>query len=554
MKRVRDLSNTRITLIDGYLDEPSCLGVPPYISPQIRYVYGALLELGIDPDKIMYQTIDQVRKEWAETIDTAKSSDVVVVIAGATVPGRYLGGRPISRREIEELREATAPVPLILGGPIVLTGDNLPAASFVCTEIAAASIQEYLTGESVTSQLAHPEAWAERISRWGILGASLTTRHPNYPYLVCEMETFRGCPRAYNCAFCTEGRKRIHYQRAVQDVIAEVAELYRLGNRYFRIGCQTDLFLYGAERRDGALHVRPQVIRELYEGIRSAAPELKVLHMDNANPSTLMRDPAAAEEAISIIAQYNTAGDVAAFGLESADPQVLKANLVETNPEETLEAVRLMNRAGGWRDNGVPKLLPGLNLIHGLMGETKKTMELNYEFLKRLLDEGLMVRRINIRQVLPHGNYKPTRVPQGRFQAYKDRVNQEINRPMLQRVFPTGTILNEVHIEEVKGTMSFGRQLGSYPILVGIPGEYRVGEILQVRVIDHGFRSITALPTPFKINKANVAQLEALPGMGRKRAMRVFLAQPIDGPQKLQDLLGNDVDLEPLLSWIDFTY
>jgi radical SAM superfamily enzyme with C-terminal helix-hairpin-helix motif len=30
-------------ILDGYVDEPACLGVPPYISPYIRTVAGALL-------------------------------------------------------------------------------------------------------------------------------------------------------------------------------------------------------------------------------------------------------------------------------------------------------------------------------------------------------------------------------------------------------------------------------------------------------------------------------------------------------------------------------
>ena len=545
-------SNLRqVALIDGYLDEPSCLGVPPYISPQIRYVYGALLDAGLTPDQILYRTIDQVRSNWELAAEILGRMDEVIIIAGATVPGRYLGGRPISSREIGQIRELTTSGPLILGGPIVLTGEDLPSADIVCDEIAATSIFAHFTGGSVPIDT-DGNQWASAINRWAVLGAALTTKHPNYPYVVCELETYRGCPRAHNCAFCTEARKRVHYTRPVTDIVAEVAELYRLGNRYFRLGCQTDLFLYNAHRRGKELLINASAIEELYQGVREAAPELKLLHMDNANPATLMRQPDVAAKATSTIAAYNTAGDVAAFGLESADPKVLAANLVETSPEETFEAVRLMNEFGGWREGGIPKLLPGINLIHGLLGETKETMELNYQWLLRLLDSGLMVRRINIRQVLPHGNYRGSKVPQHRFQAYKDKINKEINRPMLQRVFPWGTVLEGVIIEEVRGKVSFGRQLGSYPILVGVPGEYALGEILTVRVIDHGYRSITALPTPFNINRASVAQLEALPGMGRKRATQVFLAQPIAGPAELEAILGRDFDWGPLLPWITF--
>lgn len=557
MKR-RGLDQIKIVLLDGYLDEPSCLGVPPYISPQIRYVYGALLELGIQPEQILYRTIDQVRQDREENFANMQAADLVIVIAGANVPGRYLGGRPISRREIAELSEQVRPARVILGGPIVLSGQSFPEVDFVCDEIAAASVQEYIIRSlrlehSPVGTLLDYQDCAVRIANWARLGAAVTTQHPNYPYIVCELETFRGCPRQHNCAFCSEARKRVLYSRPVEDVISEVEALYQHGNRYFRLGCQTDLFLYGAVRKDGALRIQPQVLKDLYQGIREVAPKLRVLHMDNCNPATLMRDPDLAAEAIEIIAKYNTAGDVAAFGLESADPQVLQANLVETNPEETLAAIRLMNEVGGWRENGVPKLLPGINLLHGLIGERKETMELNYAFLMRILDEGLMVRRINIRQVLPFGNYKAKKVPPYRFQAYKDKVNENINRPMLQRVFPTGTYLAEVHIEKVQGTTSFGRQLGSYPILVGIPGEHQIGEIYNVRVIDHGYRSITALPDPFYINRASIAELEALPGMGRKRATAIFLAQPISGPEHLRSLLEGQVDLEDFIPWFDFS-
>ena len=548
-KRTGDL---KIVLVDGYLDEPSCLGVPPYISPHIRYAYGALLDLGIDSANITYATIDQVRQARDQYLDVARSVDAVVVIAGATVPGRYLGGRPISTREISELGSDIEPVPLILGGPIVLCQDRIPGVSIMCSEIAAISLQAILGGRSEPEQgVGHQ--WAERMARFAILGAALTSRHPSFPYIVCELETYRGCPRQQNCAFCSEGKKQVRYQRPVADVVAEVEALAHLGNRYYRLGCQSDLFLYGARPRAGQLYPEPAVIQDLYQGIRQAAPELEVLHMDNANPASIMRDPEASEAIMETICRYNTPGDVAAFGLESADPVVLAANRVETSPEETFAAIRLMNQIGGHRQDGVPRLLPGLNLLHGLMGESQKTMGFNFRYLQRLLDADLLVRRINIRQVLTWGGYKATRISSHSFQVYKDKVNEEINKPMLRKVFPVGTLLRGVHIEEVKGQISFGRQLGTYPILVGIPGEETLGKILDVRVIDHGYRSVTALPAPFYINRASVAQLAALPGMGRKRATKLFLAQPLENADHIDRLLEGQVDLSSILPWISFS-
>ena len=39
-------------IIDGYVDEPACLGVPPYISPYIRTVAGVLKEHGLSPEYV----------------------------------------------------------------------------------------------------------------------------------------------------------------------------------------------------------------------------------------------------------------------------------------------------------------------------------------------------------------------------------------------------------------------------------------------------------------------------------------------------------------------
>jgi len=47
-------------IIDGYVDEPAVLGVPPYVSTYVRYVAGAFFLKGYD---VRYYTIDQVRAD-----------------------------------------------------------------------------------------------------------------------------------------------------------------------------------------------------------------------------------------------------------------------------------------------------------------------------------------------------------------------------------------------------------------------------------------------------------------------------------------------------------
>ena len=50
-------------IIDGYVDEPACLGVPPYLSPYPRYIAGALRERGLSESDIHYLTIDTLRED-----------------------------------------------------------------------------------------------------------------------------------------------------------------------------------------------------------------------------------------------------------------------------------------------------------------------------------------------------------------------------------------------------------------------------------------------------------------------------------------------------------
>lgn len=536
----------KTALIDGYLDEPSALGVPPYISPHIRYTYGALLCSGIPEEMISYYTIDQLRENWEDTLRELEGFELVVIIAGTTVPGNYLGGKPISFKEIREIGNRLFYPQKVLGGPFTLVIREVPGYDLICDEVAAVTLYERLLDKNIDRNKI-----AQYLAEWAVAGASLTRKHPSYPYLVCELETFRGCPRIDHCAFCSERLKKTLYQRAPEDIIREVRALAREGNHFYRLGGQTDLLLYQARRQaDGTFILNSGAIEELYSGIREADPELKVLHLDNINPANITKYRES-RQILETIVKYNTPGDIAAFGLESADPAVLKKNNIESDPENTLEAIRILNSIGGRREDGIPKLLPGLNLLHGLIGERKETMEYNYQYLKKICDEGLMLRRINIRQVVRTGSYPAEKVRQRDFKEYKEKVNEDINKPMLQRVFPIGTIIKDVFVESHKGNLSFGRQLGSYPILIGIPGRITRGQFIDVRVIDHGYRSITALPWPFRLREACLQQLQALPGIGEKRARAILQEKP-SNLAELRQVLGKDFPLQEWADWFIF--
>ena len=70
--------------------------------------------------------------------------------------------------------------------------------------------------------------------------------------------------------------------------------------------------------------------------------------------------------------------------------------------------------------------------------------------------------------------------------------------------------------------------MGTYALLVGIPGERPIGETIDVAVVDHGYRSVTGVPYPLDFNAASMAELTAIPGIGRKTAGDIVVNRPYD--------------------------
>jgi len=212
--------------------------------------------------------------------------------------------------------------------------------------------------------------------------------------------------------------------------------------------------------------------------------------------------------------------------------------------------VKVVNEVAGFRPGGdresapnhsedaaprLPKLLPGTNLVHGLKGETAETFEHNKRFLQRVYDEGLMLRRVNIRQVMAFEGTdmadtgaEIAKDHKQLFKQYKREVREEIDNPMLQRVAPPGTVLPDVHLEYHQDGKTFGRQLGTYPLLVGLPGERELGRTIDVAITDHGYRSVTGVPYPLDVNSASMAELATVPGVGKSRAGDIVVGRPYE--------------------------
>jgi radical SAM superfamily enzyme with C-terminal helix-hairpin-helix motif len=268
------------------------------------------------------------------------------------------------------------------------------------------------------------------------------------------------------------------------------------------------------------------------------------------NPITIANWPLESAECLRTISKFNTPGDTAAFGLESADPVVYEENNLNVTAEECFVAIESVNKESGWRPtkDSLPKLLPGINFVHGLKGETKETFELNKKFLRRVLDSGLLVRRVNIRQVMafPGTPMFATGASiamdhKKHFRKYKDEVRLTFDNLMIQKVAPIGTMLPHVHLEYWSGGYTFGRQLGTYPILVGFPGKILLGTILDAIVVDHGQRSVTALPFGLDLNAATLFELLTIPGVGKKRAQTLISNRPHRSIDVASNLVETDL-------------
>jgi radical SAM superfamily enzyme with C-terminal helix-hairpin-helix motif len=532
-----------VTILDGYVDEPSCLGVPPYMSPYPRYLAGAVLDAGHQPS---YVTIDQVRAGHA------LRGDLLVILSGAIVPGRYLRGMPISEKEVMEVA-AAFPNPVVLGGPLARFRYRDPTLESLFHHVAVrdvdALVHDLLAHDAARDRDRTLEEW----NRWALLGAPTIEAHPDHPNpLTVELDTTRGCVRYFDggCSFCIEPLYGKPVFRSPGDVVAEVRELARHGAVNFRLGGQTDFFSYLGKGVGQTLTPHPnlEAIEALLRGIREAAPRLRVLHTDNADPAVAAAHPEEAKAALDVLVSHGTSGNTLSLGLETADPAVIEANNLNTNADEVEEVVRMVNEAGRERgENGMPRLLPGLNFVAGLDGETARTYEINMEFLRGLKGEGLLLRRINIRQVAQVRQEFNTRKHYREVRRFKDAVRREIDHEMLKRLVPKGSVLRDVYLEVVIGGRTYGRQIGTYPLLAVLPYDAGTDRFVDVIVLRHGFRSVGAVEYPLDLNTAPMKALRALPGVGKKRAARIVRARPLRSEAELAEALGDPALARQLL-------
>ena len=465
------------TILDCYTDEPAGLGVPPYLGTYPRYIAGKYKDVDYitidDLRKHMFKQKEEINRKTNIRIYNTTNKNVgmilektetLIVILGVHTPGKYLSAVPGTLKEAVSLIKDIS-CKKILTGPAVF-GTQLEGGKF--SEKTDLSVFD----EIKDFNFGFSDLNAKK-------GAYIIKQIPDER--VIEIETGRGCPRSNGCSFCLEPVKhKGAVFRKVRFIINEIKAFYNLGCRYFRLGKQSCFYSF------------PK-IGELLKGIWQECPEIKVLHIDNVNP--LMVD----EEKTKLIVKYCTPGNVAAFGVESFDEKVIQENNLNSNPETTLKAIRIINKYGKEVGaNGMQKFLPGINILFGLKGETKKTHEANMFFLKKILNENLLLRRINIRQVniFPGTDLYKTvgnkflKKNKKYYWKWRNEIRQKIDYPMLQKLVPAGSILKNVRTEVYDGNTTFGRQIGTYPLIVGVKERLELKKFYEVEVVGHMLRSV----------------------------------------------------------------
>jgi radical SAM superfamily enzyme with C-terminal helix-hairpin-helix motif len=479
-------------IVDCYTDEPAGLGVPPYLGTYPRYIAGWLKENNED---YAYITIDDLRllknfngkkpvpkpsqktsitvynttKNKAEILNNAAR---IIVILGVHTPGKYLSAVPGTLKEITRLLEGYR-------GEKILTGPAVYGTSAEGGKFAErTSLKAFDKVEDFNFSY-------DEIERYAVEGAEIINQIPDLR--VIEIETGRGCSRKKGCSFCTEPIKSKLMFRNDKDVLKEISAFSKLGANYFRLGKQSCFYSY------------PKA-GEILASIRNQNKNIKVLHIDNVNPTAVLSKKG--EELTKQIVKYCTPGNVAAFGVESFDKEVVKQNNLNTTPEHSYEAIKIINKYGAEiGENGMPKFLPGINFLFGLIGESKSTNDENLLWLKKIMDSGMMLRRINIRQVNifegtplheTTGN-KFIKKNKKYYWSWRKRIREEIDYPMLKKVVPEGNILKNVRMEIYDGKTTFGRQIGTYPLIVGVKGRLELGKFYKVKVASHMLRSVVGI-------------------------------------------------------------
>lgn len=492
-------------IIDCYTDEPSGLGVPPFLSVHSRYIAGCLETNKI---KYYYLNIDDLRyangerdfvgtynkriinrtKNYDKVENILENATNIYLVMGCFVKYQYVSAEPPGFAEVKYLLNKFCKTNInkilfySLGGS-ELTRLNIKntVPSGLFSEIVFGNTYNYFIKE--TGNRFKPNY--DKLKMIAINSSSVLKqlRRP----VILEIETATGCNRKPGCTFCIEGMRGLPLQfREKEDIAEEIKSLYDEGALYFRLGRQPNFYAY----KD----CNPNEIEKLFKLIWKFCPNIKTLHIDNVSPQNV--DTPEGEKTTEIVAKYTTPGNITPFGVESFDPLIREKCNLNGSIADIHKSIAVINKYGKERGkNGLPKLLPGINIIYGLDGQTDKTLNYNLQNFKQILDSSNFIRRVFVRKLTsPFGEQfdKYTDEEINEFNNWSKTIESDFIVPMLKRVFPIGLEISDLRMEMYKDGDSILRQMATCPVRVVIKGkELKLDNFYKVKVIGYvGNRTI----------------------------------------------------------------
>lgn len=485
-------------ILDCYTDEPSGLGVPPYLGVHSRYIAGCLQKKN---KKYYYITIDDLRANNGEvnTEDTynkriinttknvsnikqiMKNADNIYVVMGCFVKYDYVSAEPPSFEEVKKLLEkfnknSNKILFYALGGSkLSRTNIQNTIPQNLFKDIIFGNTYNYFIKEK--ENMFNPNY--EKLNEISVLSSSII-KQIKRPMII-EIETATGCNRNPGCTFCIEGMRGLPLQfRKEEDIINEIKALYDNGARYFRLGRQPNFYAY--------MNNSSEHIEKLLKGIWEKCPQIETLHIDNVGPQDVNTEEG--EKITKIIAKYCTDANITPFGIESFDPIIREQCNLNGSIEDIYKAIEIINKYGKEKGKtGMPKLLPGINIIYGLDGQTNKTLDINLTSFKKILNSGNWIRRVFVRKLTsPYGEQfdKYTDKDLKEFSDWQKQIENQFVIPMLKEMYPIGTEISKLRMEMYNNGDSILRQMATCPIRVVIKNKKLIlDQFYKIRVIGY---------------------------------------------------------------------
>jgi len=542
------LKVNKVVVVDGFSDLPFSLGTPPLMGAEVRYLAGACWDRD-ENARVIYVTLDDLKTGRKSSL--LDGADLVFAYAGVRQASPLVQpSNVVETGQVSDIREiadyvAYLKCPKILGGPYVLANngkvdDRLGFDVVVTGDLSKYAHELLAEGGRIDSVDPSLQRTNQDLATYSLHGAGLAIQSAGYPsFLSCVVELYRGCPSASlgGCSFCHETRFTTVDYRPVQDVLAEISKLSELGCENVVLECPCFFSYFSSPTEDGQVKLDHAAIEKLLEGARTVAPDLKGLHIANANPRTIVEDP---EESVKILkAIVANCSDANFINLRviTFDEEVQLQNNTPASADQSRRAVEMLAEQGRpTGPSGLPRILPTIELVYGLPGERQRSLDVNLRNLRELADAGL-IRGVIARPLFPiPGTPVSKREDLPKTEGLESHLKelQAVNRAAEARLIQPGQLVREVYTYRILGGLAMAKKVGVNGLEVRIHGSSQANIVQDVRITSAMSAGLEALTQPLTPKTVSRELLRLIPEMTDDRIDRFMRSRPEQSEQFYQ--------------------